>query len=211
MLSAQKNRKIFVVGRNKTGTTSVGQALSSLGFRLGDQSEAELLMEDWAKRSFNNIAEYCRTADAFQDVPFNLDYTCQIMDYSFPDSKFILTVRNSPQEWYESLTRFHTMILGKNRLPTADDLKQFPYRRTGWLWRAHQLVYGIDEHTLYNKELYIRHYEAHNQRVLDYFRHRPEDLLVLNLSNPESMRSLCEFLDIPVTDQVMPHLNRSKT
>ncbi len=92
-------------------------------------------MGDWAQRKFNNIVSYCKTADAFQDVPFSNDYTYQVMDYAFPNSKFILTVRNSSEEWYESLTQFHAKMIGKNRIPTADDLKQFSYRETGWVWR----------------------------------------------------------------------------
>jgi hypothetical protein len=210
MLFRKKRKKIFVIGRNKTGTTSLGHTLHSLGFRIGNQPKAELLIEDWAKRKFHNMVNYCKTADAFQDIPFSLDYTYQAMDYAFPGSKFILTVRNSSGKWYESLTRFHTKIVGKNRLPTADDLKQFPYRKTGWLWRTQQLVYGIDEHSLYNKEIYIKHYDSHNQTVLNYFRHRPEDLLVLNLSDSDAMQSLCEFINIKFANQTMPHLNISK-
>jgi hypothetical protein len=180
-----------------------------MGFRIGDQAAAELLIEDWARRNFHNIARYCKTADAFQDIPFSNDYTYEVMDYAFPGSKFILTVRDNGQQWFESLTRFHTRIIGKNRLPTANDLREFPYRQTGWLWRTHQLTYGVDDASLYNRELYIRHYEAHNRRVQDYFRYRPDDLLVLNLSDPDSMKSLCGFLDRQTTAQNMPHLNRS--
>ena len=206
----RKRTKIFVIGRNKTGTTSTGSALASFGFRIGNQTEAELLSEDWFKRDFRRIVKYCKNADAFQDVPFSRDYTYQIMDYAFPGSKFILTVRNSPEEWYVSLTRYHTEIVGKNRLPTEGDLKQFSYRSTGWLWRQQQIVYDIDESSLYNKDIYLNHYISHNQRIMDYFIDRPEDLLVLNLSKPTAMRSLCEFLNITFSGQVMPHLNKSE-
>ena len=206
----RKRTKIFVIGRNKTGTTSTGSALSSFGYRIGNQTEAEQLSEDWFKRDFRRIVKYCKNADAFQDVPFSRDYTYQIMDYAFPGSKFILTVRNSPEEWYESLTRYHTEIVGKNRLPTAGDLKQFLYRNTGWLWRQQQIVYGIDETSLYDKDIYINHYISHKHKILDYFRNRPEDLLVLNLSKPGAMQSLCKFLNITFTNQVMPHLNKSE-
>ena len=206
----RRKKKVFVIGRNKTGSTSLGQALSSLGYRLGDQSKAELLMDDWLKRDFRNIVNYCKTADAFQDVPFSIDYTFQIMDYTFPGSKFILSIRNDSQEWFDSLSRFHTRIIGKNRLPTADDMKKFHYREKGWLWRTHKAVYGIDEHSLYNREKYIQHYESHNKRVREYFRYRKNDLLVLNLSDTDAMKCLCEFLGVPDKGQEMPHLNRSK-
>lgn len=210
MLSRRKRAKVFVIGRNKTGTTSMRQVLDSFGFRVADQTSAELMMEEWAKRDFGNIIKYCKTADAFQDVPFSLDFTYQAVDQAFPGSKFILTVRSSSQEWYESLIRFHTKILGKNRLPTADDLKAFSYRGIGWLWRQQQLVFGISERLLYDKGIYCKHYESHNQRVREYFRHRPEDLLELNLSDSEAMLSLCAFLGVKSEPGALPHLNKSE-
>jgi len=204
----KNEKKIFVIGRNKTGTTSLGHALSAIGFKVGKQSKAEALMQDWRQRRFKNIVKYCRSAEAFQDVPFSLDYTYQVMDYEFPESKFILTVRDSAQDWYNSLTKFHTKIIGKGRLPTADDLKEFSYRETGWLWRNQQANYGIDESTLYNEEIYIRHYEMHNKRVKNYFKYRENDLLVINLAAPNSMKILCDFLDVPEYKGDMPHLNK---
>lgn len=201
--------KVFCIGRNKTGTTSVGYALKDLGFRLGDQAKAELLVEDWAMRDFRRIIRYCRKANAFQDVPFSLPDTFKAMDEAFPGSKFILTVRDSAREWYESLTRFHTKIVGKGRLPTAGDLKCHHYRYKGFLWRSHQLVYGIDESTLYDFDIYTKHYEEHNRRVIEYFVSRPDDLLVLNLKDPSAMRKLCDFLGIDYSGHPMPHLNKS--
>jgi hypothetical protein len=205
-----KQKKIFVIGHNKTATTSVGAAIASLGFKLGNQPEAELFIEDWARRDFRNIVKYCKTADAFQDIPFSLDYTYQVMDYVFPGSKFVLTVRRSSLEWYESLTQAHTMLIGKNRLPTADDLKAHPYRKTGWLWRALELIYGMEENSVYDKTICIRHYEAHNNMVIDYFQHRQEDLLILNAADSDAMKSLCNFLGVEVKNHTMPHLKKSK-
>ena len=201
--------KVFCVGRNKTGTTSLGAALEGLGFKLGDQAQAEGLLEDWARRDFSRLIEYCDSADAFQDIPFSLDYTFQALDAAFPGSKFILTTRDSADEWYRSVVEFHTKLIGKNRLPTADDLRAFPYRETGWMWRAQELAHGVTEKNPYDRETYIRHYEEHNDRVRDYFRHRPDALLVLNLAEPDSLARLCAFLGKPFPGGVMPHLNKT--
>ena len=188
----------------------MGAALSSLGFALANQAAGELLIENWAKRDFRPIIEYCKTAEAFQEFPSASITPTWCMDQEFPGSKFILTVRNNSSEWYDSLTRFHTKIVGKNRLPTADDLKAFPYLSVGWLWRAHVLIYGCDESSLYDRELYTTHYESHRAGVVDYFRHRPEDLLVLNLSDATAMDRLCEFTGTECSELSMPHLNRSR-
>jgi hypothetical protein len=193
--------KVFVIGRNKTGTTSMRVALRDLGYRIGDQAAAELLLDNWAQRDFRRIVEYCRSADAFQDIPFSLDYTYQAVDAAFPGSKFILTVRDSASQWYDSLMR------AKAHLRTAEDLKNWSYRRRGWMWRAAQVVYGIDENSLYDPQIYMEHYQAHNRRVRDYFRHRPEDLLEINLADAGAMQSLCDFLGVDSHGHIMPHRN----
>jgi hypothetical protein len=211
MFGGRKRNKVFVVGCNKTGTNSMRAILDSLGYRVGNQLEAELLLEDWARRDFSSLIRHCQTADAFQDVPFSMDYTYEIMDYVFPDSKFILTVRDDAEAWYESTTRFLTQVIGKDRLPTAEDLQEFPYRGhlKGWIWRAYELIFSIDESTLFDRKLFIRAYEDHNKRVCEYFRYRQDDLLVLNLSDPDSVGRLCAFLGVDSSGVAMPHLNRS--
>ena len=85
-------------------------------------------MEDWAKRDFNKIIKLCYSADAFQDAPFCFPYTYQVLHTKFPNAKFILSVRDSPQQWYSSITRFHSKIWGKNNnLPTSKDLRDANY------------------------------------------------------------------------------------
>ncbi len=201
--------KVFCIGFNKTGTTSLEYSLEALGYKVGVQSEAELLMDDWAVRDFRRIVEYCKTADAFQDVPFSLDFTYQILDYAFSNSKFILTVRNDADEWFESLIRFYSKIIGVNRLPTADDLKKFPYGGIGWIWHQQMHIFGADESTFLDEKLYKSYYTNHNNQVLEYFKYRPQDLLVLNLADPKAMQSLCDFLGEEYVGQTMPHLNQT--
>jgi hypothetical protein len=209
-----RRSKVFVVGRNKTGTTSMAAALKSLGYRLGNQQEGELLIEDWARRDFRSLIAYCRKADAFQDSPFSRNYTFQAMDMAFPGSKFVLTIRDSAEQWYDSLIRFQSMRLekrtGERRLPTEEDLRQDPYIYPGYLWRVRELVRGVSEGVeLYNKDALCREYNEHNARIQDYFRHRPDHLLVLNVSDPMAMEKLCRFLGMPFTGQRMPRLNAS--
>jgi hypothetical protein len=207
--SPQASRKIFCIGRNKSGTTSLAAALDQLGFRLGSKMAGQALLVDWVKRDFRPIARHCRTADAFHDIPFSLDFTFQAMDMVFPGSRFILSVRSSPEEWYESYIRFHTQVVGKGMLPTPERLKRHPFVFRGFFWLHQTSIFGIDESTLYDREIYINNYVAHNERVQRYFKYRPADLLVLDLSAADSMRTLCTFLEVPWTGQAMPHLNQT--
>ena len=199
--------KVFCIGRNKTGTTSLEAVFALLGFRLGNLFAGQRLISAWGRRDFKPITDFCLTASAFQDIPFSLSFTYQALDQAYPSSKFILTVRESPDEWFQSLTRFHTKIVGKGRLPTAADLQEFA---NGWLWRTQQLILGIDAQTLYSPEIYKAHYLAHNGQVVDYFRHRPADLLVINLGDKDAMERLCSFLGFSGGGLKIPHLNRSR-
>jgi hypothetical protein len=51
---------------------------------------------------------------------------------------------------------------------------------------------------------------THNLQAVDYFRHRPGQLLELDLAQASAMRQLCAFLDVPYAGQEMPRLNRSQ-
>jgi hypothetical protein len=177
-------QKIFCVGCNKTGTTSLEVALRELGYIMGDQATAELLtIQYWGKRDFRRIIRYCYTAQAFQDVPFSKPYTYQALDMAFPNSKFILTVRDSSDQWYNSITRFHAKMWEKNgRIPTKKDLQQASYRYKGMAWDANRLSYTSPEDDPYRKADLVAYYERHNAAVIEYYRHRPGDLLVLNVA-----------------------------
>lgn len=204
-----KAPKVFCIGCNKTGTTSLEAALKILGYKLGNQGKGELLIEDWARRDFRKIIRFCKTAAAFQDIPFSLDFTYQALDYAYPGSKFILTVRDNPEEWYQSVVRFYTKMVGKNRLPTLKDLQEFGYRGIGWMHQAHRAIFGDDPASLFDKDLYTNSYLRHNMNVRNYFRHRPADLLVLNVADPSAMDLLCVFLGFQNKGWSMPHLNSS--
>jgi Sulfotransferase domain len=204
-----KTSKVFCIGHNKTGTTSLEAVLREFGYKMGDQSVAELLLDHWAARDFKRIIDYCHTAEAFQDIPFSLDFTYQAVDQAFPNSKFILTIRKNADEWYQSLVRFHAKLMGVTAPPDANTVKNYFYCEAGWLWRAQQYIFGIDETTIYDETIYKAQYNNHNRQVVEYFRFRPNDLLVLNLKSPDAMENLCQFLGVKYTGQLMPHLNVS--
>jgi hypothetical protein len=200
--------KVFCIGRNKTGTTSMAKAFTELGLVVGLQWVAERLLCDWARRDFRRLFWYCRTAQAFQDVPFSLPFTFQALDQRFPRSRFVLTVRNSPEQWYESLTRFHAAKFANGRIPTCDDLRAAGYAR-GSAYDAYRLIHRTPPGDPYNRETLIASYNAHNNAVVEYFRHRPDDLLVLNVAQPDAYDRLCTFLGEPSTGKAFPWENKT--
>ena len=201
--------KIFCVGMGKTGTTSLEAFFRDLGFTLGNQHKGEDLLEDWAIRNFTPIVAFARSAQVFQDIPFCLPFTYAFLDRAYPDSKFILSVRDDVEQWYESLIRFISGLVGKGRLPTADDLGEFVYRHKGWPLHSVKLIYGVSDENPFDKAQLTRVYESHNAAVQEYFRHRPGALLTINLREQDAAQRVVEFLGLPYGGETMPHLNRS--
>lgn len=206
----KNSQKIFGIGNNKTGTTSLKVAMKELGFIIGDQRTAENLIHQWAKRDFKPIVSYCKSAQFFQDIPFSRPYTYVILDHEFPNSKFILTVRDNSEQWYESLIKFQSKLWGKEgRIPTKEDLMNAPYIYKGFAWETRKLSMNIPDDDPYNKEMLIAAYEQHNEDVKEYFRHRPEDLLVLNVAESGAYQKLCKFLGVKSESKDFPWENRT--
>lgn len=202
--------KVFGVGNNKTGTTSLKKAMEDMGYVVGNQSVAERMMEQWSKRDFKKLIKYCHTAQFFQDLPFSKPYTFVALDQQFPGSKFILTVRDSPEQWYNSLTRFHTKKWGKNnQIPTKEDLQKASYIYEGAPWDINRWEYTTPENDPYNKEELIKRYVGQNESVIEYFRHRPNDLLVLNVSEKSALKKLSDFLGKSCQNEDFPWENRT--
>jgi hypothetical protein len=203
-------QKVFGIGLNKTGTTSLKMAMKELGYVVGHQRTAERLSADWAKRDFNRIILYCKTAQFFQDVPFSKPFTFVVLDHEFPRSKFILTVRDSPEQWYESITRFHANLWGKNgRVPTKEDLQNAIYIYKGRPWESNRFTYNSPESDPYNKEILIDFYNSHVHQVKEYFRHRADDLLVLNVAEKNAYSKLCNFLNLKPRHDTFPWVNKT--
>jgi|SRR5690554_5299286 len=197
MFFSKNKPKIFGIGNNKTGTTSLKKAMEELGFKVGDQRAAELMLQQYTSRNFKPLIKYCKTAQFFQDIPFSKPYTYIVLDHEFPGSKFILTIRDSPEQWYNSLIKFHGKLWGKKGgTPTKEDLMEANYIYKGWAWEVMKNVEGVPEDDLYNKEILIKSYIDHNNQVVDYFKHRPKDLLVLNVAKSGAYSKLCEFLGV---------------
>ncbi|WP_347835069.1 sulfotransferase [Gracilibacillus sp. JCM 18860] len=189
--------KIFCIGRNKTGTTSLEKAFKDLNYKVGNQRDAEKLLINYIEHDFESIVNYCNTAEVFQDVPFSWPDTYKHIDKAFPGSKFILTERDSSEQWYNSITKFHSKKFADGkRIPTKKDLINATYIFKGQPWLVHKHIYGITDENTYDKEIMIRNYEKHNAEVKEYFKDRPDDLLVINISQKDAFKKFCEFLKI---------------
>lgn len=202
-----KSTKVFCIGRNKTGTNSLTRALSDLGYKMGDQRKAERLIKHWRDRDFRPIIEYCRTADAFQDVPFSWPFTYIVLDQAFPGSKFILSVRD-PDDWYASYIRHQKQVVGTDEIPTPEELKAHPYVWKGWLYDI-KIYRGRPEERFYDEEFIKEQFVRYNKNVREYFDFK-DNLLTVNVADNDAYQRLCKFLGEEPIYEDMPWENRTR-
>lgn len=179
--------KVFGIGFQKTGTSSLGEALEHLGYSVIDYFGTTLPLDELRARYVELGLELAQKYDAVQDMPWPLMF--RELDQAFPGAKFILTERDA-DTWYDSMVKHF------GETPT-------PMR---------QMTYGEDAPApAGNKERYHEVYLAHNDTVKAYFADRPNDFLILNLEKGDGWRELGAFLnrtDVPEGSFV--HANKAE-
>lgn len=185
--------RIFGVGMHKTGTTSLHHALVSLGIESAHWPSAH-----WARRVWMEITTTGRSLAlekyyAACDLPISLLY--RELDAAYPGSRFVLTIRD-PAEWLESVRRHWLPEFNPFRAQWESD----PFTH-----KVHTLIYGRRK---FCGDTFLARYHQHNEEVQEYFRNRPQDLLVLRVDENTSFRKLCDFLDKPVPLIPYPMANR---
>ena len=206
VLVGKRRPKIFCIGFNKTGTTSIHRALIREGVLVGDQRVAERLTDDYLNGIVDPLLKFCNTAQAFQDSPFSLTNTYRHLFNNYPDAKFILTIRDDPDTWYDSQLNFAAKRLGHT--PRLEDLKRSTYSSLGWSYRVHEYLYGA--HTEFeDRKTKTDVYEKHIREVKDFFRERKGNLLVLNLKEEDAFARFCSFVGIRSRHDAFPWANKT--
>lgn len=204
------NQKIFCIGLHKTGTTSIERTLKDLGYSIGNQKAGELLLKDWHKRDFRKIKLLTKTAQAFQDTPFSLPYTYIVMHQTYPNAQFILTVRNSAEEWYRSIVQYHSKLWGSNdgNPPTKQQLKEANYIYKGRAYEANRMIFQTPENDLYHQPTMIQYYDSHLNSVRHYFKDSAK-FIEINVSKSDDYLRLCRFLNKEPKGNDFPWLNKT--
>lgn len=177
--------KVIGVGFHKTGTKTLAQCLSLLGFR--HQSLSRHHFELWLAGQTEQILHDMRLADSFDDWPWPLIF--RQISLRFPDARFVLTTRHSEEAWLASLQR-HVDARGN---------RGFPYR---------QAIYGY-LNPADNPEHHRNVYRCHNHCVRRFFVDQPQRLLEVCWERGDGWDQLCAFLQVPVPSLPFPHANRS--
>jgi hypothetical protein len=189
MIQAEQQVKVFCIGLNKTGTTSIGDALKILGFnRFGWRPAASAqLVNHWHEGRFEPFLSIIDNHDAFEDLPWPLVF--KEIEERYPNAKFILTVRSSESVWLKSIQK---------------------HLHRGSAWVGHFLIYGSYD-PVKDERLYIEKYRRHNEEVREYFASKPGKLIEMCFENGDDWDKLCGFLGISEIPPVgFPHSNSAK-
>jgi hypothetical protein len=187
--------KIFGLGLSRTGTKSLTSALTVLGYRISHYPNDRTTLKELqsAIYQFSILQDY----DGITDITVAPFYAQ--LDTLYPNSKFILTVRDQVS-WLRSLQKhwlYEFELLDKNNGIYPLDYESH-VEITNFLKVA---VFGCCD---FNPIRMAYVYDLHCQNVINYFRDRPQDLLVLNICEGEGWEKLCTFLKQPFPVQPFP-------
>jgi Sulfotransferase domain len=183
--------RIFGIGMHKTATTSLHHAMRFLGFNSAHWTSAH-----WAKAIWTEMRAEGRSLTVEKhyhlcDLPIPMLF--RELDKAYPGSKFILTMLD--EEVWVKAAEVHWSP--RNRFRNAWDSDPFSHQ-------VHQALYGIRH---FDREIFLARYRKHNADVLEYFKDRPQDLLVMKMSEGAGWAELCRFVDRPVPEMKYPHSN----
>jgi hypothetical protein len=187
------NRKIFCVGLNKTGTTSLHQAFQILGLRsvhyIDDKGNniKEIIENNYL--TGDNIIKGLEKYEAFSDwdrPPYTVDIVKEF-DKQYPDSSYILNTR-SLGDWLNSREKHVRKNQERKRKNPDEDIGWLKIDRIGW-----QIEF-----------------ETHYHEVNKYFEGREGDLLVFDVTKGDDWHKLCPFLNLPIPKAPFPKKNVSR-
>lgn len=174
--------RVFCIGWHKTGTSTLGLALLDLGYEVvGARLDmSKPLLEGDTGTAIRLAVNF----DALQDVPWAALF--KELDAAYPESKFILTVRDE-ESWLNSAKKhFGDTYVGLHE----------------WLY-GKGILQG-------NEELYLERFRKHYSDVKDYFAGREDDILVMDLLGGDTWEKLCDFLNEPIPEKPFPYENKGK-
>ncbi|OOZ36621.1 sulfotransferase family protein [Solemya elarraichensis gill symbiont] len=185
---------IFNIGLNRSGTTSLSRALDMLNFptlhhhiklpKENGEIQKIRLVDLWRHNIQNNRRPFSGLDHKFFSFSDFFGEGCfKMLDATYKDSKFILTIRNL-DSWLESRER----KVNKN-------LQNPNY---------------IGGFTRIDRPAWTETYHRHRSSVKLHFADHPEKLLILNIPGGDGWECLCPFLGVDIPNVPFPHKNRLK-
>ena len=128
----------------------------------------------------DNIRNYVNKFDALTELPFCCDYNFKDLYNMYPNAQFILTTRDE-EKWLNSTIKYKRMM---NII-----INKFP-------------GYGMFTKNFYNFDFSIDNFRKYNKDVLEFFKDKQDQLLVMDIPDGDGYEKLCKFLDVEYRDNL---------
>ena len=194
-LARRKSFKIFFIGFNKTGTVSLlhlfwdilgykGKVIHGGGATRERQNYDLMGITDQTK---DLSEEFDRLGDkllnqwvVYLDTNLISDNFKELYK-NYPNAKFIFNTRNE-DDWVESNKRHRSQLSEETR------------KEGNW--------------EDFDEKVERDYHRKHTKRVLDFFKDKPDELLVLDICGGDGYEKLCPFLGIDIPDEPFPHRHK---
>lgn len=186
MPDAQPALKVFGIGLNKTGTTTLATCLQHLGYR--HQSADRALLLAWRDKDWATLFAVTDRFDSFEDWPFPLMWR-ELYERYGDKGRYILTTRKDGETWLKSI-KDHSLTTH----PTL---------------HARTIAYGCDYPHGHEAE-FLERYQRHNDDIRAFFAtpERAPMFTELCWEAGHGWPELCGFLGREVPGEPFPHSNR---
>ena len=163
--------KIFIIGLPRTATTSVCLAALEQGLKTAHNA--------YTSNAFTQ-------AEVIADTPIFCDY--QELDKQFPNSRFIYLTRDSAT-WIPSIKQLlQRMMVNLQRVDGGFN----PHLKRCY----NNVFFPLTPENIEQDDFLYACYQRHQQGIYQYFKHREQDLLTIDVSHDDSYLKLLSFLDI---------------
>ena len=205
--------KIFCIGRNKTGTTSLENLFRLLGYKVANQWRSERLIYEARFIPDGRFWRWVDSHQVFQDSPFNTHWLLPELIHRYPNARFILSVR-ARNEWLASLINHHAEHLNLTGSESPDAVRQAmladSYVGPGYWYSAftknHPHAATIHP---YDSASLLSDYDKYHKLVRTII--PVEQLLEIDISKEADSNKIVEFLGLPPSFNVaMPKLNQRR-
>lgn len=126
----------------------------------------------------------------------------EILDQQYPGSKFILNTRNF-DKWMTSRLNHknNSILIGNKNIETK---KLISY------WKIYNKIYkNLNQKSII--ELWKQQWYTHHNNVINYFSHRPQDLLIYNIDTDKTLDKFKNFFpNLNFTINALPLVNKTK-
>ena len=198
--------KVIGAGFGRTGTMSQKAALEQLGFgpsfHMIDIARSPELLPGWQAAAAGEAVDWTSLLAGWEST---VDWpACTFWEEiraAFPEAKVLLSVRE-PEAWYASCMKSihasaQAAARGELEGGSVEVSPEAMKMINNLIWN------GTFEGRFDDKDFAIGVYEAHNENVREKV--PADNLLVYDVK--QGWGPLCEFLEVPVPDGPMPHLN----